>query len=516
LTMEIRVLQGDVTEIETEALCLGIFRGTREPGGAAGAVDRALGGAISDLLRSGEFRGRRGETLLFPTLGKLPARRVLLVGLGERERFSAEAVREAAAAAANAALHLSELSTVVHGAGIGGLAPEGAAQALVEGAILGRYRFRKYRRDGEDEAPTPKLERLQLVEFDAAKVEALERGAARGEAVAEAVGWARDLANEPGNALPPEELAARAQALAREHGAMRCEVLTERELEAEGLGGILGVARGSARPPRLIVLEYTPPGFEGESPVVLVGKGVTFDSGGISLKAREGMDAMKYDMAGAAAVLGAVKALAALEVPMRVIALVPAVENLPDGNALKPGDVIPMGDGKRVEVTNTDAEGRLILADALVYARRYAPRAVVDLATLTGACIVALGKEAAGLFGNDAALLAAIREAAETSGERVWELPLYEEYRELLRSEVADLKNSVLGRGALPQAGAAAGAMFLREFVEYPWAHLDIAGTAFDVETRLYCPKKGATGYGVRLLVELIERLSRSASPPKG
>ena len=507
--MEVRVLQGDITQIETEALCLGIFQGIREPGGAAGAVDRALDGALTELLQNGEFRGQKGETLLLRTFRKIPAPRVLLVGLGEREGFSAETVREAMAAAVNAAARLSELSTVVHGAGVGGLSPEGAAQALVEGAILGSYRFGKYRRkdDGHD---SPRLERLQLVEFDAAKVEAMQAGAARGKTVAEAACWARDLANEPGNALTPEELAARAQALAREHGAMRCEVLTERELEAEGLRGILAVARGSAQPPRLIVLEYAPEGVESESPVVLVGKGVTFDSGGISLKAREGMEAMKYDMAGAAAVLGAVKAVAELEIPARVVALVPAVENLPGGNALKPGDVITMGDGKTVEVTNTDAEGRLILADALVYARRYSPRAVVDLATLTGACIVALGKEAAGLFGNNPALLAQVRGAAEGSGERVWELPLYEEYKELLRSEVADLKNSVLGRGALPQAGAAAGAMFLREFVEYPWVHLDIAGTASDVETRLYCPKKGATGYGVRLLVRLIEQLPRS------
>ena len=509
--MEIRVLQGDVTKVETEALCLGIFQGIKEPGGAAGAVDRALNGAISHLLHSGEFRGRKGETLLFPTLGRLPARRVLLVGLGQRENVSAEAVREATAAAVNAASHLAELSTVVHGAGVGGLSPQEAAQALVEGALLGLYRFRKYRREDDDEH-RPTLERLQLIEVDEGKLSAIRQGAARGRTIAEAACWARDLANEPGNALTPEELAARTQALARGHEALRCGVLTERELEAEGLGGILAVARGSAQPPRLLVLEYAPRGLENESPIVLVGKGVTFDSGGISLKAREGMDAMKYDMAGAAAVLGAVKALAELKVPARVVALVPAVENLPGGDALKPGDVIQMGNGKTVEVTNTDAEGRLILADALVYARRYSPQAVVDLATLTGACIIALGKEAAGLFGNDPDLLGRIEGAAEASGERVWKLPLYDEYKELLKSEVADLKNSVLGRGALPQAGAAAGAMFLREFVEYPWAHLDIAGTAFDVETRLYCPKKGATGYGVRLLVRLIERLSTSPS----
>lgn len=507
--MEIQVLQGDVTQIDTEALCLGIFQGIREPGGAAGAVDRALDGAISDLLQNEEFRGQKGETLLLPTFGKIPAKRLLLVGLGEREKFSAETVREAAAAAIDAAARFAELGTVVHGAGVGGLSPEKAAQALVEGAILGLYRFGKYRREGSAQEPPPKPERLKLVEFEVQKLPTLEAGAARGKTIAEAACWARDLANEPGNVLTPEELAARAQALAREQG-LRCEVLTERELEAEGLGGILAVARGSTQPPQLIVLEYAPEGSESENPVVLVGKGVTFDSGGISLKAREGMEAMKYDMAGAAAVLGAVKAVAELKIPARVIALVPAVENLPGRNALKPGDIIAMGNGKTVEVTNTDAEGRLILADALVYAQRYQPKAVVDLATLTGACIIALGKEAAGLFGNDSTLIHEVKRAAEGSGERVWKLPLYDEYKELLKSEVADLKNSVLGRGALPQAGAAAGAMFLREFVGYPWVHLDIAGTAFDVETRLYSHKKGATGYGVRLLVQLIQQLSPS------
>jgi len=496
--MQIQVRSGDIAAVNTEAICLGIFKGVRSPGGAAGVVDRALHGALTELLEEGDFEGTKGETLLLRTQGKIPAKRVLLVGLGEREAFHLEVVREVSAKAAQAAGKFKELTTLVHGAGMGGLAAEEAAQAVVEGTLLGSYRFQKYRRPEEAEN---KLENLQIVEFDSGKIEAVKAGAERGRLIAESVCFARDLANEPGVSLPPRTLAERARTLAQEF-ALECQVLTEKELEAEGMAGILGVARGSEEPPRLIVLQHRPQ-KKAESPTVLVGKGVTFDSGGISIKPREGMEAMKYDMSGAAAVLGAMRAVALLKLPLHVVGLVPAVENLPSGKALKPGDILRYSNGKTVEVTNTDAEGRLILADALLYAERFKPRAVIDLATLTGACVVALGKEAAGLFCNDSELLEKLQRASQRSGERLWELPLYEEYKRLLKSEVADIGNSVLARGSTPQAGASAGAVFLKEFVTYPWAHLDIAGTANDMETRVYCPK-GATGFGVRLLMEFL------------
>lgn len=494
--MEIQVRQGDIARVKTEAICLGIFKGVRAPGGAAGAVDRALGGALSSLLRDGDFEGNKGETFLIRTDGEIPAQRVLLVGLGEPETFNLEGAREASAIAARAASKLDELTTVVHGAGIGGLSADAAAQAVVEGTLLGSYRFVKYRREGDKNS---ELKHLQLIEFDNKKLSTIKAGAERGRLIAESVCFARDLANEPGASLPPRELADRARALAEEFG-LFCRVLTEHELKKERMGGILGVTRGSEEPPCFIVLEHRPKKKVG-SPIVLLGKGVTFDSGGISIKPREGMEAMKYDMSGAAAVLGAMRAVAALQLPLHVVGLVPAVENLPSGKALKPGDILRHANGKTVEVTNTDAEGRLILADALVYAQRFEPRAVIDLATLTGACVVALGKEAAGLFGNNAELLEKLQAASQASGERIWELPLYEEYKKLIKSDIADIGNSAMARGGTPQAGAPAGAVFLQEFVDYPWAHLDIAGTAYDVETRAYNPK-GATGYGVRLLAQ--------------
>ena len=498
--MEIRVRAGDISTVEADAIVLGVFEGLKpeELSGAARAVDQKLGGELGHLLALGDFRGKKGESFILPTDGRLPAPRVILTGLGKREKFDLEVVREAAAAAAQAGKHLQNLATVIHGAGAGGLEVGMAAQALVEGTILGLYRFQKYKKPEEDEEP--KLQRLELVEFDEAKLAEARTGAERGKVLAESANFARDLANEPGLTLTPTELARRAEALAQELG-LKIEVLDEPEMEKLGMGGLLGVARGSDEPAKFIILEYA--GAQ-ENPIVLVGKGITFDSGGISLKPREGMGDMKFDMSGAAAVLGALRAAALLKLPLRVIGLIPATENLPSGRALKPGDVIRFLNGKTAEIISTDAEGRLVLADALAYAKRFNPRAVIDLATLTGACIVALGHQASGLFSNDEDLAAKIEQAAVRSGERVWRLPLYEEYREQLKSDVADLKNS----GGRP-AGASTAAIFLKEFVDYPWAHLDIAGTAWGVENKKYLDRN-ATGVGVRLIAELLRDLSAS------
>ncbi|MBI1730383.1 leucyl aminopeptidase [Candidatus Acetothermia bacterium] len=500
--MEIHVVQGDIIKIETEVLALGIFQGVQTPEGAAGAVDRTLDGMLFRLFKDGDFHGEAGETFLLRTENRLPAKRILLIGLGERDSFDLERARNIGAKAVQAASRFKELTTIVHGAGIGGLEPEAAAQACVEGSLLGKYRFDLY---AEDRSKQNQIESLRIVEFDTEKIKPMRFGADRGQKVSEAVYLARDLANEPGEALPPVELAERARLMA-EHYHLRFEALDEKELEREKLHGILGVARGSDHAPRLIVLEHNPK--DAKHPIVLVGKGVTFDSGGISIKPREGMEAMKYDMAGAAAVIGALQAVAGLDLPLHVIGLIPAVENLPSGKAIKPGDIIRYRNGKTIEVVNTDAEGRLILADALLYAARFQPKVVVDLATLTGACVTALGKEAAGLFSNDTKLTHHLKSAAEATGERVWELPLYEGYKKLLKSEIASFKNSVMAPGRTGPAGAAVGALFLKEFVSYPWAHLDIAGMAWDLD-KAYCPA-GASGYGVRLLIEFLRRFDQN------
>jgi leucyl aminopeptidase len=491
--MQVNVVQGAIQETGAELIVVNLFQGVAEPGGATAAVDRALGGAISERIQSGDFDGRLGQMALLYTRGAIPAPRVLVVGLGKREAWSADRLRQAAAMLARQVreLGVTRYASVVHGAGAGGLAPQEAAQALVEGTLLGGYRFEAARQPDPDRRPP--LEELTLVEWSGEALAAVEHGAQAGRIIGEAACYARDLVNRPGNELTPTLLAQAAQEMAGQVG-LACRVLDEDEMAAEGMGALLAVAQGSREPARFIVLEHK--GADGSAPpYVIIGKGITFDSGGISLKPVEGMQQMKYDMAGAAAALATMRAVAELDLPLRVIGLAPATENLPGGRAYKPGDVLRSKAGLTIEVISTDAEGRLILADALAYAGRYAPRAVVDLATLTGGCVVALGHVAAGLMGNDQPLAETLAEAAERSGEKVWQLPLFDEYGEQIKSDVADIKNAG-GR----EASAITAAKFLARFAEgYPWAHLDIAGTAWSGETKGYMAK-GATGYGVRLL----------------
>ena len=389
------------------------------------------------------------------------------------------------------------LASIVHGAGAGGLGIADAAQATAEGAILGTYRFGPYKTDEEDGAKA--LERMTLVELDAAKQAEVERGALAGQIVAEGVCLARDLGSHPANEMTPSILAERASEMARATG-LRCDILDETRMASEGMRTLLAVAKGSAEPPRFIVLEHDG-GRRDDAPVVLAGKGITFDSGGISIKGSDGMWDMKFDMSGAAAVIGAMQAVARLDLPVHTVGIVAASENLPDSRALKPGDIIRSMLGKTIEIRSTDAEGRLVLADAMAYAARLNPAAVIDVATLTGACVVALGHEASGLMSNDDGLAGEISQAGEHTGEIAWRLPILEGHREELKSDVADLKNSG-GRSG----GAITGAAFIEAFVkDFKWAHLDIAGTAWSDKDRPYCPK-GGTGVGVRLLVELLRR----------
>ena len=501
--MDINVIAGSIQTVEDELIVVNLFEGVEKPGGATAAVDQALGGAIGDAIAGGDFKGKKGEVAVFYPRGALPARRVLAVGLGQQDKFGLSVAREAAAAAAKKAraLGVGSFSTIVHGAGAGGLTLESAAQAVVEGTILGLYRYQELKNEPPDRADP---ERLTLVQLDTAGLPAVEEGARTGVIVAEAVCLARDLVNRPANYATPEELAEMALDIAGEFETMSCQVLDEENADELGMGAFLGVAQGSDEPAVFIVLEHNA-GRDDLDTIVLVGKGITFDSGGISLKPVEGMDRMRGDMAGAAAVLATMLAVAQLDLPLHVVGLVPATENLPSGSAYKPGDVLTALNGKTIEIISTDAEGRLILADALAYATRFQPKAVIDLATLTGACVTALGLGvAAGVFSSDDGLLARLQAASQASGERIWHLPLYDDYMDKIESLTADMTNSG-GR----QGGVGSSAIFLKQFTgDYPWAHLDIAGMSF--EERGDSPKrpaylqKGGTGFGVRLLVQLL------------
>ena len=495
--MNISVAIENILERDAEAIALNLFEGVTEPGGATGAADAALNGQIRNLISDGDFIGKFKQiAVLYPQDG-ISAKRLLIVGLGKREEFTLDRVRQVSAVSAQRARSLGagQLATVVHGGGTGGMDVAAAAQAVVEGAILGAYRFTPYK-SGEDE-DTNELEQLTLVEFDAGKQTDVEKGSDAGRIIAEAACLARDLGSHPGNEMTPAVLADRAETMALETG-LRCEVFDEERIASEGMRTIQAVAQGSAEPPRFIILEHE--GGEPEAaPVVLIGKGITFDSGGISIKGSDGMWDMKFDMGGAAAVIGAMQAVARLNLPVHTVGLVAASENMPGSRALKPGDIIRSLLGKTIEIRSTDAEGRLVLADAVAYAARYKPSAAIDLATLTGACIIALGHEASGLFSNDDALASEIAAAGERTGEIAWRLPILDGHREEMKSDVADLKNTG-GRAG----GAITGAAFIEAFVEdFPWAHLDIAGTAWAHKDLPHVPK-GGTGVGVRLLVDLL------------
>jgi leucyl aminopeptidase len=495
--VEIKIKTGEIQKENGELIVVNLFEGVTTPGGATGAVDQVLGGRIGRLIADGDFKGKAQETALLYTDNALPAKRVLVVGLGKKEKFDLEAIRVAAATAAKRVrdLRVPNFSTIVHGGGRGGIDLAAAVQAVVEGTELALYEFKELKTEPEDDPKS--VHEMTFVVFDESKRPEVEAAVTTARKIVAGVSLARDLVNRPANYATPTLLAQQAQDIADTFGAT-CQVLEEADMEALGMGSLLGVARGTDEPAKFIVLEHNARRQDLET-IVLVGKGITFDSGGISIKNRDGMEAMKGDMAGGAAVLGAMHAVAALDLPLHVVGLVPTTENLPSGKAYKPGDVVRAMNGKTIEVISTDAEGRMILADALVYAQRYRPRAVVDLATLTGAITVALGHHAVGLFCNDDGLAARLEAAGQASFERAWRMPLFEEYGEQLKSHVADVKH-VGGR----PAGAITAAFFLTKFIgEFPWAHLDIAGRAWTDEDKPYTPK-WATGVGVRLLVQFL------------
>ncbi len=458
-------------------------------------LDARLGGRIRDYLDSGDFSGALNSTVLVRTGGTIQAPRVLLVGLGKPEACTIDALRQASATAATTARRLGVNSMALLPPAYD-VEPGEVAQALTEGALLGLYTLKKYKTAPENE-DKDNLRDLHILASGSTVQRALENGVQRGQILAAAVNLARDLSNSPGNEVNPSYL-------------LRCHVLDVDGMREHQMGCLLGVAQGSNQPPAFIILEHAPKGAR-EKPIVLVGKGLTFDSGGISIKPAANMEDMKMDMSGGATVLGTMQALAQLGYPRRVVGLVPSSENLPSGNAVKPGDILRAMSGKTVEVINTDAEGRLILADALVYAvQELKPACIVDLATLTGAVVVALGSHATGMMGTDKPMMDRLRAAGDYSAERVWELPLFDEYSKQIKSDFADIKNVSSGR----EAGSIIGGAFLKEFVgDTPWVHLDIAGTAWTRENRPYIPK-GATGVGIRLLVKALEDMVEGVTQP--
>jgi leucyl aminopeptidase len=502
------VLNKQIQATPADAIIVNLFEGVTTPGGATGAVDTALGasdgvpgdGLISKLLQLGDFKGKFNDTAVIYTNGLIPAPRVIVVGLGKSKDFSLDRLRQASGTAVRKARELGckRVATIVHGSGIGGMNPREAAQATVEGALLGTYQFNEHK---SKKGNGKQLDEIMVVEYDKAKLDEVQAGAFAGQATANGVNAARTLINRAPNALHPVAFAEQAQAMAQRVG-LKCTVFTEKEIAEHNMGGIQAVAQGSAQPARLVIWEHNPDAT-GE-PLVFIGKGVTFDTGGISIKPSEGMQNMKADMAGAAAVFGAMQAIAELKLPQRVIGMIPLVENMPSDRAFRPGDVITMMSGLTVEIISTDAEGRMILADALHYAKRYKPRGVVDLATLTGACVIALGDGvAAGVFSNNDDWAQTVLRAADAQGEKLWQLPLYAEYGDKIRSDYAEIKNSG-GRNG----GVGTSAYFLKRFVEegeddaYPWAHIDMAGMMFSDSTRGY-QVKGGMGYGVRMLIQL-------------
>jgi leucyl aminopeptidase len=454
-----------------------------------GESPRNLGDDAAGIVSGGDFVGKAGETALLYRQGG-PAPRLLLVGLGEKDLFTPEKLRSAAATVARRARALGLQTAAFSLPAIPDTAIREISLTVAEGARLGLYRFDKHKSAADEQD----LETFWLV-ADEEELEEATEGAELGARVAEGAVLVRDLANEPSNVATPEYLAQMARKISEKYG-MELVVLDRAGIEEEGLTGLATVGRSASNEPYFIALEHR--GGGDSAPVVLIGKAVTFDSGGISIKPSTGMEDMKFDMSGGAAVLGAMEAAGALELELNVVALVPATENLPGGDAFKPGDVLQMHSGKTVEIVTTDAEGRLILADALSYAKRYEPSAVVDCATLTGACTVALGDHASGLMGNDEDLVTELQTAGETTGERAWPLPLFGEYTEQIKGDTADIKNSGGRRGGALTAGA-----FLKEFADYPWAHLDVAGTAYGKKGNAYTTK-GATGVPARLLIEFL------------
>lgn len=499
--MEYLTSAKSITQVKTELLIVRLFEGEKKLGPQVRELDKALDGLLSKILASKDFEGKLGSTFLLVPPIKTSFQRLLLVGLGKKSEYTLENLRIAVAAAATTIqkYKIKTVAFLLTRTLPKGSEAEETISALVESLLLSTYRFTAYKNLLTEEK-IPEIQTIELLLNNPRHKIRVQKGVEKGLILGRAVNFVRDLGNHPGNVATPAHLADHALRLGRELKNVKVQILNRGEIEKEKMGGLLAVSRGSDEEPKFIILEYKTRAL---APTIgLVGKGITFDSGGISIKPSDKMEEMKFDMAGAATVMGIVKAAAELKLPVNLVGLIPATENLPSGRAIKPGDVIRSRSGKTIEVINTDAEGRLILADALDYVKKYKPTLVLDFATLTGAIVVALGDDLIGAFTNTQSLLPKLQAAAKITGEKIWPMPLYKDYEQFIKSEVADLRNI----GTQRFGDSINAALFLQNFVDYPWIHLDIAGVAWATREKPGSFGKGATGAGVRLAVEFLKR----------
>jgi len=497
--MKFQGITGNFSEANAEALAVAVFKGEKGTVDVLKELDKLTGGLVAALIKAEEFKGDSGETALvrFSAKGSVKASRLLLVGVGNKADYQTHSVAALAGTAARFLCKRNITSFALLPRSEAGAVD--VAQNAVQGFITSQFEIDKYKtKDKKDKFATS-----LVVCVDGAKPADLKTGIARGEAIGESMNFTRDLANEPPNILTPTEMAKRAQAMAKSVG-LKCEVLDETRMTKMGMGSLMSVSHGSAQQAKMILRKYTPvksTSKKGEM-LHLVGKGITFDTGGISIKPAEGMDAMKYDMSGGGTVIGTMRAIALLKPTVPVIGVIAAVENMPDGNASRPSDVVTAMNGKTVEILNTDAEGRLVLADAVAYAEKQGATSIIDMATLTGAVIVALGDQNTGIMGNDQGLIDEIIACGKDCGEGYWQLPVSAEYSKQIRSDIADIKNI----GPRGKAGTIMGAVFIQEFVDKAkWAHLDIAGTAWADGVKPH-QSKGPTGVAIRTLLKLVEK----------
>jgi leucyl aminopeptidase len=492
--MQITLESKPFAAIETDALVTYVFENGDVTQGRAGELDKLTGGLLSRLNKSGELTGKTLETTLLHAPAGLKASRLLIIGAGKRDQFNSITLRKIAGVAVRylKSRGVHNFVFVVRE----GNTNEDTAQSITEAFLVSDFETDKYKTEKKNDKH---IDTISVAGHSDSEKATAEKGMTRGRVIGEAQNFTRDLVNEPSNKLTPRILAEKAEAMAKQAG-LTVEILDEKRIAELKMGALLSVAQGSVEPPRMIIITYTPSNAKPGAPVIgLVGKAVTFDTGGISIKPADGMEKMKYDMAGGAAMLGAMRAIALLKPKVKVTAIICATENMPSGHAQKPGDVQIAMSGKSIEIINTDAEGRLVLADGLYYARQLGCTHLVDAATLTGAVVVALGYVNAGIFANDEQLYERFREAENKAGEKFWRMPLDEEYKEVIRSSIADIMNSG-GRWG----GAITAAMFLKEFAEEtPWLHLDIAGTAWTEEAKPWIAK-GPSGIAVRSLVEFV------------